>query len=67
MPAPHGLSVRGHEEIDLDWGGKLVFLNCIVGGAIDARFLPSILKRRDGENAEQPTNGSYARYPRFGI
>ena len=34
MPAPHGLSVRGHEEIDLDWGGKLVFLNCIVGGAI---------------------------------
>jgi elongation factor G len=44
MPEPHGLNVRGRDIHDLDWGGKLVFYNCIVGGAIDARFLPSILK-----------------------
>jgi len=38
------LNIRGKEEVKLDWGGKLVFYNCIVGGAIDARFLPAILK-----------------------
>ena len=44
MPEPTGVSIRGKEEIDLPWGGKLIFYNCIVGGVIDARFLPSIQK-----------------------
>lgn len=61
MPNPHGLSVRGHEEIELDWGGKLLFMNCIVGGAIDARFLPSILKGVMEKMQNGPLTGSYAR------
>ena len=44
MPDPEGFPVRGMEEDDLPWGGKLVFVNSIVGGVIDARFLPSIKK-----------------------
>jgi len=44
MEEPVGFSLRGKQEIDLDWGGKLVFYNCIVGGVIDARYLPSVLK-----------------------
>lgn len=44
MPEPKDLNVRARDVHDLDWGGKLVFYNCIVGGAIDTRFLPSILK-----------------------
>jgi elongation factor G len=43
-PDPAGFHVRGREIYDLEWGGKLEFINCIVGGAIDARFIPSILK-----------------------
>ena len=44
LPNPAGLTVRGKELIDLDWGGKLEYVNCIVGGVIDARFMPAILK-----------------------
>ena len=44
MPDPEGFPVRGMEEDELPWGGKLVFVNSIVGGVIDARFLPSIKK-----------------------
>lgn len=44
MPEHNGLKVRDTEEIDLDWGGKLIFRNCIVGGVIDNRFIPAILK-----------------------
>ncbi len=44
MPDPEGFPVRGKEEDELPWGGKLVFINSIVGGVIDARFLPSIKK-----------------------
>ncbi len=43
-PEKTDFTIRGKEEIDLEWGGKLVFYNCIVGGAIDAKFMPSILK-----------------------
>ena len=43
MPEPTDLNVRGRDVHELAWGGKLVFYNCIVGGAIDARFLPSVL------------------------
>lgn len=61
MPDPKGLSVRGREEFRLDWGGKLVFLNCIVGGAIDQRFLPSILKGVMEKMQEGPLTGSHVR------
>jgi elongation factor G len=44
MPEPEGFSLRGKEEVNLPWGGKLIFYNCIVGGVIDQRYLPSIMK-----------------------
>ncbi len=53
--------IRGTETIDLPWGGKLVFNNCIVGGAIDTRFLPSILKGVMEKMNEGPLTGSYVR------
>ena len=53
--------VRGTETHDLNWGGKLIFNNCIVGGAIDARFLPAILKGIMEKIEEGPLTGSYAR------
>lgn len=61
MPEPAGLTVRGREVFDLTWGGKLVFYNCIVGGAIDTRFLPSILKGIMEKMHEGPLTGSYVR------
>ncbi|HWK07177.1 MAG TPA: elongation factor G [Puia sp.] len=61
MPDPKGLSVRGRDEYALDWGGKLLFLNCIVGGAIDQRYLPSILKGVMEKMHEGPLTGSYVR------
>lgn len=61
MPEPAGLTVRGKEVIELDWGGKLVYYNCIVGGAIDTRFLPSILKGVMEKMHNGPLTGSYAR------
>jgi elongation factor G len=61
MPEPAGLNVRGRETFDLEWGGKLVFYNCIVGGAIDTRFLPSILKGVMEKMHEGPLTGSYVR------
>lgn len=61
MPDPNGMTVRGRETFDLDWGGKLVFYNCIVGGAIDTRFLPSILKGVMEKMHNGPLTGSYVR------
>ncbi|MBX7124681.1 MAG: elongation factor G [Cyclobacteriaceae bacterium] len=61
MPEPTEFSVRGKEIVDLDWGGKLVFYNCIVGGVIDARFIPSILKGVMEKMEEGPITGSYVR------
>src|SRR6056297_2871835 len=55
------LSIRNREEHALDWGGKLIFLNCIVGGSIDARFMPAILKGIMEKMEEGPLTGSYAR------
>lgn len=55
------VSVRKKEEHDLNWGGKLVFYNCIVGGSIDARFLPAILKGIMEKMEQGPLTGSYAR------
>jgi elongation factor G len=61
MPEPQNLNVRGREILPLDWGGKLVFYNCIVGGAIDLRFLPSILKGVMEKMQTGPLTGSYVR------
>ena len=55
------LSIRSTEEHALDWGGKLIFHNCIVGGSIDARFHPAILKGIMEKMNEGPLTGSYAR------
>ena len=55
------ISIRGKEEIDLEWGGKLVYLNCIVGGSIDGRFMPAILKGIMEKMEVGPLTGSYAR------
>jgi elongation factor G len=55
------VNLRGKEEVTLTWGGKLVFCNCIVGGSIDARFLPAILKGLMEKMEEGPLTGSYAR------
>lgn len=61
MEEPTGFTIRGKEVIDLDWGGKLIFYNCIVGGVIDARFIPSILKGVMEKMEEGPITGSYVR------
>ena len=70
MPLPEIYKFNGQEYkiqnrdtqvIDLDWGGKLVFVNSIVGGSIDARFLPAILKGIMGRMEQGPLTGSYAR------
>ena len=70
MPAPDTykfgnqelkMSVRDTQEIPLSWGGKLVVHNCIVGGAIDARFIPAIVKGLMDRMEQGPLTGSYAR------
>ncbi len=61
------VSVRDTDEIDLPWGGKLVFYNCIVGGVIDSRFMPAILKGIMEKMEEGPLTGSYARDIRVAI
>ena len=61
MPDPAGLSVRGRDMYELDWGGKLEFMNCIVGGVIDQRFLPAILKGVMEKMTFGPLTGSYVR------
>lgn len=53
--------IRGTDEVTLDWGGKLIMKNCIVGGAIDARFLPAIMKGLMEKMEDGPLTGSYAR------
>ncbi len=58
---PTDFPVRGTDEHELSWGGKLIFKNCIVGGAIDTRFLPAILKGLMERMNEGPLTGSYAR------
>ncbi len=55
------MNIRSREEIDLEWGGKLVFMNSVVGGAIDTRFMPAILKGIMERMEQGPLTGSYAR------
>jgi len=70
MPAPdvfrfnnqeYKISNRDTQEINLEWGGKLVLVNSIVGGAIDLRFLPAIMKGIMERMEQGPLTGSYAR------
>ena len=70
MPAPetykfngqeYKMNVKSTEVIDLEWGGKLVFVNSVVGGAIDTRFMPAILKGIMSRMEQGPLTGSYAR------
>lgn len=67
MPAPEGLSVRNTEEDVLPWGGKLVFLWCIVGGTIDSRFSNAIKKGILTKMEEGPLTGSRCRDIRVSI
>ena len=55
------VTMKGKEEIPLEWGGKLVFINSVVGGAIDARFMPAILKGVMARMEQGPLTGSHAR------
>jgi elongation factor G len=55
------ISVRDKDEVDLQWGGKLIYYNCIVGGSIDSRFMPAILKGIMEKIEAGPLTGSYAR------
>ena len=61
MPTQQKYPIRATESYDLPWGGKLIYNNCIVGGAIDARFMPAILKGIMEKMEEGPLTGSYAR------
>ncbi|MBP8023002.1 MAG: elongation factor G [Paludibacter sp.] len=70
MPAPdtfrfggqeYKISVRDTQEIKLEWGGKLVLINSIVGGSIDTRFIPAIMKGIMDRMEQGPLTGSYAR------
>lgn len=61
MPTQSKYPIRATETYDLPWGGKLIYNNCIVGGAIDARFMPAILKGIMERLEEGPLTGSYAR------
>ena len=55
------INAKSEDVIDLEWGGKLVFINSVVGGAIDARFMPAILKGVMSKMEQGPLTGSYAR------
>ncbi|NNK09715.1 MAG: elongation factor G, partial [Flavobacteriaceae bacterium] len=61
MAEPQGFNIRGKDEFDLPWGGKLVFYNCITGGVIDIRYLPSIRKGILEVMESGPLTGSFIR------
>jgi len=67
MAEPGGLNVRGKDIHNLPWGGKLVYYNCIVGGVIDQRFLPSVLKGIMEKMHNGPLTGSYVRDVRVSV
>lgn len=67
MPAPKDLNVRNTDEINLDWGGKLVFNNCIVGGSIDSKYMNAIIKGIMEKMEDGPLTGSYVRDVRVSV
>ena len=64
---PDDIKVRKVEEHELPWGGKLVFQNCIVGGVIDNRFMPAILKGVMEKMEHGPMSGCRARDIRVSV
>tara|TARA_Y100001935_G_scaffold52865_1_gene44132 strand:- start:38989 stop:41115 length:2127 start_codon:yes stop_codon:yes gene_type:complete len=67
MTVPDDIKVRNVEEHELPWGGKLVFQNCIVGGVIDNRFMPAILKGVMEKMENGPMSGCRARDIRVSV
>ncbi len=68
MSAPAGIPApRSNEEHELEWGGKLVFNNCVVGGSIDAKFMSAILKGIMEKMQTGPLTGSRVRDVRVSI
>lgn len=67
LPDPTDIQVRGREIFELEWGGKLEYINSIVGGVIDQRFMPAILKGVMDKMHEGPLTGSYVRDIRVAI
>ncbi|MTI86395.1 MAG: elongation factor G [Balneolaceae bacterium] len=67
MSTPGDLKVRDVEEHELPWGGKLVFQNCIVGGVIDNRFMPAILKGIMEKMENGPMSGCRVRDVRISV
>ena len=55
------LKIKNQQVFDMEWGGKLEYINCVVGGAIDESFMPAILKGINDKMSEGPLTGSYAR------
>jgi elongation factor G len=67
MPPPTNLNVRRTEVVDLDWGGKLVFNNCVVGGTIDNKYMTAIMKGVMKMMENGPITGSYVRDIRVSV
>lgn len=61
------VNVRDTQELEMNWGGKLIYYNCIVGGVIDARFMPAILKGIMEKMEVGPLTGCYARDIRVSV
>ncbi len=61
MPDPEHYSIRERKIHELPWGGKLVFYNCIVGGVIDARYIPAVEKGIMEKMKNGPLTGSHVR------
>jgi elongation factor G len=58
-PVPANYPVRSEEIETLPWGGTFHFVSSIVGGTIDARFIPAVKKGIH----EMLNRGAYAGYP----
>jgi elongation factor G len=67
LPNSEDLTIRDVQEVDLPWGGKLIFQNCIVGGVIDTRFMPAILKGIMEKMESGPMSGCRARDIRISV
>lgn len=67
MPPPDGITVRKTQEVELKWGGKLMFYWCIVGGSIDAKYQNAIIKGITNTMENGPMTGSYVRDVRVSV
>ena len=67
MPEPEGVNIRSKEFEDLPWGGKFAFYWCIVGGAIDSRYIGAIKKGIMQQLKEGPLTGSHCQNIRVSV